>query len=168
MKNEYTVNKALMMKWAKGFHLYSTGNVVLFILWAFVGVMGISLIVLHAVFGGDFLDWYLAILFTALSVYKLFFSRFVTMATTYKRFAKIYGVPEWTFSVSFSEDHMVYTEHTTTVQFPYERITKIKETDGCIILILKGNVVFRIYEDAFTEGSMEECKRFLDSKITKK
>ena len=56
MKNEYKINKALMMSWAKRYIISGAANVVLFVLWILIGIIGLALIALLLADDGDPLD----------------------------------------------------------------------------------------------------------------
>jgi hypothetical protein len=84
MKNEYRITKKEMMSWGKEYHLQGAANIILFILWSIVGVIGLGMLVLLSIGGGAWTSWYISILFLLLSVFKLFFSRFLTLSNRYK------------------------------------------------------------------------------------
>ena len=88
MKNEYKITKKEMMSWAKEYHLHGTANIILFALWCVVGVIGLTLIILYSFIGGDWIDWYLSVWFLFVSIFKLFFSRFLALSQRYKLFSK--------------------------------------------------------------------------------
>lgn len=165
MKNEYKINKALMMSWAKRYILSGAINIVLFILWVFVGVTSLALIALYSFKGGDWLDWYIAIIMLLLSVYKLFISRFIVISRRYAMYARIYGVSEWTRTTEFTDTEIIMTDHSAKTVLRYENIKKIKEYGNEVIIFFNDNIATRIYKDAFTEGSWEECNTLLQSKI---
>ena len=58
MKNEYKVNKKLMMSWAKKYYIQGTAGIILFVLEIFLLVLGLAQLALLIAFGGDFLRWY--------------------------------------------------------------------------------------------------------------
>ena len=165
MKNEYKVNKALMMSWAKRYIVNGAVNVVLLVLWIFVGVSALALIALYAIKGGDALDWYIAIIMLLLSVYKLFISRFIVISRRYAMYARIYGVPEWTRTTEFTDTEIIMTDHSATTVLKYENIKRIKEYGNEVIIFFNDNIATRIYKDAFTEGSWEECNTLIQSKM---
>ena len=163
MKNEFKVTKKLMMSWAKEFHLIGAANIVLFILWCIVGAIGLAMIILLSIFGGEWINWYISILFLLLAVFKLFFSRFIVMSNRYKLIAKTYGVTEWIRTIEFTDDEIISTDHNSVVKYQYTGIKKIKETKDSVLIIFNTNLGVRIYKDAFIEGSWEECKNKLES-----
>ena len=103
MRNEYKITKNEMMSWAKEYHLVGKVNIVLFILWCVVGIIGLGEIILLSFVGGDWFDWYISILFLSLAVFKLFFSRFLAISQRYKLFSKTYGVSEWIRATEFTK-----------------------------------------------------------------
>ena len=151
------------MSWAKEYHLQGTSNIILFLLWCVVGVSALAMIILLSLLGGDWLDWYLAILFLALSVFKLFFSRFLVYANRYKLLSKTYGVTEWIRSTEFGDEEITLCDHTSVTKFKYNNIKKIKEKNNVVMIFLNHNMALRIYKDAFVEGSWEECKEKINS-----
>ena len=164
MKNEYKVTKKLMMSWA---HLTGSADIILFVLWSIVGVGSLGRIILLSVFGGDWVNWYISILFLLLAVFKLFFSRFIVMSNRYKLLAKTYGTSEWLRTIEFTDDEIISTDHNSVVKFQYTGIKKIKETKNSVLIIFNTNLGIRLYKDAFVEGSWEECKAKIYSLISK-
>ena len=158
MKNEYKITKKEMMSWAKEYHLQGAANIILFILWCVVGAIGLGLIILLSLVGGDWLNWYLAVFFLVLSVFKLVFSRFVVYSNRYKLLSKTYGVTEWIRSAEFTDDEIILSDHTSVTRFRYGNIKKIKEKNNVIMIFFNNNLAVRLYKDAFVEGSWEECK----------
>lgn len=165
MKNEYKINKALMMSWAKRYIVNGAVNVVLLVLWIFVGVSALALIALYAIKGGDVLDWYIAIIMLLLSVYKLFISRFIVISRRHAVYARIYGVSEWTRTTEFTDTEIIMTDHSAKTVLRYENIKKIKEYGNEVIIFFNDNIATRIYKDAFIEGSWEECNTLIQSKM---
>ena len=165
MKNEYKITKALMNSWAKEYHLNGALNITVFILWCIVGVIGIGLIVLYSFIGADWVNWYIAVLFSVLSVYKLFFSRFVLISRNYKLLSRTYGVTEWIRSVEFTDDEIILCDHTSVTRFKYANIKKIKENNNVVIIFFNHGLAARLYKDAFVVGTWEECKGKIESKL---
>ena len=153
-----------MMSWAKDFYLVRASDIILAILWSIVAFCGLTLLATNIIVGGDALNWLLAFLFLFLSVYKLFFGRFVYISKRYKMFAKTYGVDEWLRTIEFTENEIVLTDHTTINKLQYCNIKKVIEKGNVILILLNDNIAFRLYKDAFVEGSWEECKKLLNSK----
>lgn len=164
MKNEYKITKDLIMSWAKEYHLYGAANILLFVLWCAVGVMGIvgtiSLTVIHA----EWTSIYLCVLIFAIAVYKLFIGRFVFWSKRYKMYSTTYGVAEWMRTIEFLDDEILLTDHTSVSRFKYSNIQKIKDKNNVIIIFMNDNMTLRLYKDAFTEGSWEECKSMIMKK----
>ena len=125
MKNEYKITKKEMMSWAKEYHLQGAANIILFILWFAVGVIGLGLILLLSVVGGDWINWYIAILCLFLSAFKLFFSRLFACSNRYKLYSKTYGVSEWIRSAEFTDEEIILSDHTSITRFKYENIKKV-------------------------------------------
>ena len=152
-----------MMSWAKEYHLQGAENIILFVLWCVVGIIGLGLIILFSVIGGEWINWYLSILFLFLSVFKLFFSRFVVLSKRYKLYSTTYGVNEWMRTTEFLEDEIVLTDHTSVSKLKYTNIKKIKEKNNIVVIFMNNNMALRLYKDAFVEGSWEECKDKINS-----
>ena len=130
MKNEYKINKALMMSWAKRYIISGAANVVLFVLWILIGIIGLALIALLLTGGGDPLDWYIAILFLFLSVFKLFVARFIVISKRFKVYSRLYGVSEWTRTTEFTDSEISVTDHTSaSTKIRYESLKKSKNTE---------------------------------------
>ena len=164
MKNEYKVTKKLMQSWAKEYHLHGKRNVVLFILWCIVGVVGLFGTVFAIAVHSDRMNIYLYVICTLLAVYRLVFSRFAAIANRYKMLSRTYGVEEWIRTTEFLDDDIVLTDHTSVFKLKYTQISKIKETDKCILIFFKDYASIRLYKDAFVEGSWQDCLRKIAAK----
>ena len=163
MKNEYKITKKLMMSWAKEYHLHGTANIILFALWCIIGLIGLGLIIIFSVIGGDWRDWYISVLFLFASIFRLFFLRFVILSKRYKLYSTTYGVNEWMRTTEFLEDEIVLTDHTSVSKLKYTNIKKIKEKNNIVMIFMNDNMALRLYKDAFVEGSWEECKNKINS-----
>ncbi len=165
MKNEYKVTKDLIKSWAKEYHLHGAANIVLFILWCVVGVVGLMGLIFGIVMAFNWKAIYLYALILVLAVYKLFIHRFVVWSKRYKLYSTTYGVTEWMRTTEFLDDEIVLTDHTSVSKFQYRVIQKIKEKDNVVLIIMNHNMALRLYKDAFVEGSWEACKeRILEKK----
>lgn len=134
-------------------------NIILFTLWCLIGLIGIALIILLSINGGSWTGWLYAILLLMLSVYKLFFSRFVVWSNRYRMMANMYGVSEWTRTTEFTDDEIILTDHTSVTRLKYENIKKVKEQKNTVTIFFNNNVAIRLHKDAFVEGSWQECKQ---------
>ena len=150
-----------MMSWAKEYHLHGAANIILFVLWCVVGLIGLGTIILLSLVGGDWINWYLSILFLSLSVFELFFSRFVVWSKRYKLYSTTYGVSEWMRTTEFLDDEIILTDHTSVSKLKYSNVEKIKEKNNVVMIFMNNNLALRLYKDAFVEGSWEECKKKL-------
>ena len=153
-----------MMSWAKEYFLFRARDIILAILWSIVGLCGFIPLMALVLVGGDLIDWILSIVLIILATYKLFIGRFVYISKRYKMFAKTYGVDEWLRTIDFLEDEIVLTDHTTVNKLQYHNIKKVIEKGNVVLILMNDNIAFRLYKDAFVEGSWEECKEFLNSK----
>ena len=139
----------------------------MWILWGFAGVIGSVLLAILIAFGGEWISWYIAILCILCSVYKLFFSRTVTMASRYRLLAKTYGVSEWQSVTEFTEDEIILSDHTTVIKFRYDSIKCLREKKNLITIGLDSHVLIFLFKDAFVDTTWEECKAFLATKMAK-
>ena len=167
MKNEYKISKDHMKSWAKEYHLHGTANIVLFILWCFFGVIGISGLILSISLRSGWFAIYMYALITFVAFFKLFLSRFLVWSRRYKLYSTTYGVTEWTRTIEFLEDEIVFTDHTSVSRLKYSNIEKVKEKDNVVMIFMNHNMALRLYKDAFVEGSWEECKEKINSMLKK-
>ncbi len=174
MKNTYKVNKELVMSWAKDYLvLHGIWGILTFILYTALGVYSIYVLLTLILLGGSWFDWCYALVFLLISIYGLFFYRFVSYARSYKTASKLLGLTEWQRTIEFTEDEIIDTDHTSCSRYRYECIKKIKTTDNCIFLYIKpaGAIIpigaIRLYKDSFVEGSLEDFNEFIKQKITK-
>ena len=58
IKNEYKITRELMKKWAREDRFGTTFGIVMFSLYVFSGLIGIAMVCLLFIFGGDAIDWY--------------------------------------------------------------------------------------------------------------
>lgn len=165
MKNEYKMTSQLMMSWAKEYHLQGAANIISFIIWCVVGVIGLGMLVIAITTGGEWTTWYFSILALFLSVFKLFIARFITMSNRYKMMSKTYGVSEWIRSTEFTDDEIIISDHTSITRLRYDNIKKIKDKDNDVLIIFNNNLGLRLYKDAFVEGTWDECMEKINSII---
>lgn len=165
MKNEYKITKNLIKSWAKEYHLHGTANIVWFIVGCVLVVIGIAGFIFSIMLHLDWLISYLYALITIVAFYKLFFARFVVWSKRYKLYSTTYGVTEWIRTTEFLEDEIVLTDHTSVSKLKYSNIEKIKEKNNIVIIFMNHNMALRLYKDAFVEGSWEECKEKIQSKL---
>jgi len=165
MKNEIKINKKEIMSWAKHYYLEGVANKIMFALLCMLLAISLAMLTLLFLFGGDWINWYLSIFFLFLAVYKLFFERFVIWSQRYKVASKNFGVDEWTRTTEFRDDGILLTECTSTMQFKYQNIKKIKEKDNLIMILFNNNQALRLYKDTFVEGTWEECKEKINSML---
>ena len=77
--------------------------------------------------------------------------------------SKTYGVSEWIRTTEFIDEEIILTDHTAITRLKYENIKKIKENDHVAMIFMNTPLSFRIYKNAFVEGSWEECKKKINS-----
>ena len=165
MKNEYNVNKQEIISWSKGFRTRSSMGIMVICLYVITLLVSVALFVLLALFGGDMLMWAVAIVATALAVYKLFFSQYVFALSKYRILSTTYGVLEWMRSIEFNDEDITVTEHTSVTKLRYDNLKKIIDGDGIVFLIFNNNLSLCLYKDKFTEGNWQECKEMLEAKM---
>lgn len=108
----------------------------------------------------------LAIFFAFFCIYRAFFRDLLFATKQYNALAQTYKEENWLRNISFQEDMLIVTEGTLILQQPYSDIASIKEKDNKIWLVLKDKKVIRLYKDKFVDGSWEECRSFLEGKIS--
>ena len=165
MKNQYKITKDLMKTWAREYHLHGAANVILFIIWCVLGVIGIAGMILSISLHSGWMDMYSFALFTTVAFYKLFLSRFFVWSKRYKLYCTTYGVSEWMRTTEFLDDEIILTDHTSVSRLKYSNIEKIKEKNNVVMIFMNNNMALRLYKDAFVEGSWEECKKKINSML---
>lgn len=163
MKNEYIITKELMKSWAKEYHLHGAANIILFIIWCILGVIGIAGLIFSIALYRDWFPIYMFSLLTFVAFYKLFLSRFFVWSKRYKLYSTTYGVTEWIRTIDFLDDEIVLIDHTSVSKLQYSNIEKIKEKNNIVTIFMNNNMALRLYKDAFVEGSWEECKQKINS-----
>ena len=165
MKNQYKITKDLMQTWAKEYHLHGAANVILFIIWCVLGVIGISGLIFSIALHGEWMAICLYALLTIGAVFKLFLVRFVVWSKRYKLYSITYGVSEWIRTTEFLDDEIILTDHTSVSKLKYSNIEKIKEKNNVVMIFMNNNMALRLYKDAFVEGSWEECKKKINDML---
>lgn len=158
MKNEYKITKSLIMSWAKEYHIHGAANRLFFVVWCVAGFIGIVEFIISIAIHSDWIFSFAFALVIVAAVYKLFIQRFIIWSKRYQLYATTYGVTEWMRTTEFLEDEIVLTDHTSVSKLKYSNIQKIKEKNNIVMIFMNDNMALRLYKDAFTEGSWEECK----------
>ena len=163
MKNEYKVTKKLMLSWGKEYYLFGAANVVLFILWVVAGLVGLANIVIGILLEGAWKNLCLGIVLLLLALFKLLVSRYIAWYERYKLYAGMYGVSEWMRTTDFAQDGITLADHTSLTKVRYENVKKIKEKGNVVMIFLSHGLAIRLYKDAFTEGTWDECKELIST-----
>ncbi|WP_167954786.1 hypothetical protein [Anaerosporobacter faecicola] len=79
----------------------------------------------------------------------------------YDLLANQHGKVNWTRDVLFYEDRIQITDVEVSVQYKYEDVVGIKESENYIRLLLRNRMMIRLYEDAFVNSNWEECKAYI-------
>ena len=161
MKNEYKITKDLIKSWAKEYQIHGAADIFFFILWCVAGIIGLLGLLFSIKLHTDWLVVYLYTLMLIIAVFKLFIQRFIIWSKRYKLYASTYGVAEWMRTIEFLDDEIVVTDHTSISKFKYSNVKKIKEKKNVIMIFMNHNLALRLYQDAFVEGSWEECKKII-------
>ena len=167
MKNEYTTTKELMMARAKDFYLYRTSDVIWFALWTILAIITIYFTNLLVLLSGQPSVLFFGFVMFLLCLYKLFFERLVIMSRRYKYLAKTYGVDKWISSVEFLNNEIIVTEHIKKESYQYENITQFTERKDYVVILINNSTGIIVYKNAFLNGSWEECKTLINSKMKK-
>ena len=131
----------------------------------FVFFCGVRLMMMNVSYRLGIFKWCAAIFFILWSIYQLFFARYVSCLKSYKSAVRSFGVPEWTFSVEFTDEDIIVTEHTAiTRRLKYENIIGIKETEDAAIIRFREGLGIKIYKNAFVDGSWRECREKIKEK----
>ncbi len=165
MKNQYKITKELMKTWAKEYHLHGAANVIFFIIWCVLGVIGISGLIFSIALHIGWLAIYIYAILTIIAVFELFVARFVVWSKRYKLYSTTYGVSEWIRTTEFLDDEIILTDHTSVCKLKYSNIEKIKEKNNVVMIFMNNNMALRLYKDAFVEGSWEECKKKINDML---
>ena len=165
MKNEYNVNKEEIISWSKGYRIRSAFGITLICLYVILFSTGVALFTLLALGGGDPLQWGVAVIATALPIYKLFFAQYVFACSKYRVLSNTYGVAEWIRTVELTDEDIAVLDHTSVMRLKYCNLKKIIDGDRIVILLFANNITVRLYKDKFIEGTWQECKAMLESKM---
>lgn len=170
MKNEYTVDFALIKSWIKEGR-FKGKRLVFFLGYLIMGtlllVSSIFYIVRISSIEADLIHWiyaYFCLLFSAFAFYRAFIHHYLLVKVNYKRLCKMQGSSSWTTTVCFEDDFIHLSEGAYSVKCSYDDIKSVKETDAVIYLYMTNGGCIRLFVDAFSEGSWEECAALLREK----
>lgn len=166
MKNEYNITKNLMKSWANDFYFVSGASVFYFIASVALGLVGVALVIILIISQlQSFLLWLCGILYICISLEHIFFGRIIACVNRYKRCVSLYGSEEWLRSIEFLDDEIKVKDASSVTVLKYDGITRIKEKNNTVLIVFgKSSIALRVYKDAFSNGSWEECKALLDTK----
>ncbi len=156
MKNEYKITRELMLTWARGNARFGGFALVMFCLWIVIAAL-CSLGIAISILLRNGLLIYLYSLLTAIALFKLLLAPRLIKARQYKSYSATYGVTEWIRTTEFSEEEITVTDHRAVHKLSYANVRAIKENGNAVAILMKGGVALRLYKDAFTEGTWEEC-----------
>lgn len=82
-----------------------------------------------------------------------------------ERFNKAYkDVKNREIKIRF-DDVIKVTTNKNTTEVAYEKVKKYIDTKNLIVLLLEGDMTIALKKDSFINGTEEECKKILDSKL---
>ena len=153
-----------MKSWIKEFRLQGTANIILFFLWCALWVIWLASLIELTFFGGHPLLW---VLFFVSLLLINHYSPYFVLNKRFHVLSEKYGLSEWIRSTEFKDDEIILSDHTTVLKFKYEDIKEIKEKNNVVMIFFKKdrNRAIRLYKDAFVEGTYEECKAKIISKM---
>ena len=160
IKNELEITKPLMLSWAKEYRLRGR-NVLLFVLWCIIAAVCLAGAIVLPLLGGGWVSSAASAVACLLAVYKLFFERFYAMSRRYAILSKQYGAESWWQTVSFESDGLHMTVGTQSAKIPYSHVASVKEEKESAFLFFQNGSTVRLYKNAFTEGTWEECRALL-------
>ncbi len=79
----------------------------------------------------------------------------------------MHGGKEVITYVEFNEDEIVMTEGDDSYTFSYDELRSIKETKNIISVLTNASNAIIITKDGFTEGTLEDFRPFILSKVKK-
>lgn len=172
MRNEYTITKSLMKSWAKGYHLNSARNIIFLIIFCYIGIVGalkcaeiLYLLGYHVIYFPEYLACVIILgCLVLLSADIIFVHPHRVFTRAYKSYSQNYCVKEWQHVTEFLDDEIVVTDHNSVYRYKYINIKRVKDRGDFVIILFKGGFGDRIYKNAFTLGSWEECKKLISEK----
>ncbi len=162
MKNQYKITKKEMLSWIKEWRLQGATNIIWFVLWCISGATGFGSLFAMLFFDAHWIFCFLCLLGLLLCC---LYAPFFVLSNRYQMLSKAYGESEWLRIIDFTEDEIIFVEHTSVRKFGYKSIKEIKEKNKIIIIFFSNNLALRLYKDTFVEGSWEECKEKINSMI---
>lgn len=167
IKNEYKITRDLIKKWSREDQFGTAFGIVIFSLYVFTGLIGVTMICLMFKFGGDALNWYLSFFLVLFSAFRLTFVPYHAWTSKYKMMSKTYGVPEWIRSTEFTDDEIIISDHTSVTKFKYDNLKSVKEKGNEVRILFNNRLLIVVYKDAFKKGSWDECRKLLEEKMPK-
>ena len=164
IKNEYTITRELMKRWAREDRFGNGVNILFFCMYVFTGAIGIAMLCLLFAVGGSGLHWYLAVFCIIFPAFRLTLVPYFAWTGKYKMMARTYGVDEWIRSAEFTDEEIIIKDHTSVMKFKYENVKELKEKGNEVRLVFNNRLLVIIYKDAFKNGSWEECRALIEAK----
>ena len=156
MKNEYTVTWELYRSWVTE-NMFRGIYLAMVLMWLALAVV----LAVLAVVAGTVIYRVLCVVMCLFCVYRGIFRNYVLVHRQYSHLAKVYGGENWTRRVELSEKCITLSEGNTSAEFQYSDIKDVSEKGNRIWLKTNQRTVIRMYKDAFSEGSWEECSELI-------
>lgn len=165
MKNEYCITWNLYKSWITA-NMFKGKSLFFRIFWCI-------LLVLMIVFGIISLNIYdvkaISIYFFLLALlclYNAFLRHILLAKKTYRKLSETYGKENWTRTILFENDNILLINNNVSIKYKYSDIVGIKENGNEIFVIFNNKSFIRLYKSAFIGCDWNECKKFLQDKIT--
>lgn len=159
MKNEYQVTWERYCSWCVESMLHGVQLVLR--IWWIVLVVGFLFIIMLS-------DAWIHKLMLVYCIYQAFFCKLVQGKAQYKKQAEYYGKEGWKRRIILDEENIGLSEGRLLLTYDYKDITKVRDKNNKIWLYFQDGTVLRMYKDAFTQGSWEECNQLLEKRMVKK
>lgn len=159
MTNTYQITRKKYLSWGME-NNFKGARLVLLILWC---VFAILFGILDFIAEG-FIFYKLMIIFC---LYRAFFRNIVIADAQYRRLTKVFHADNWTRTITFGKEDILFVEGTSKISFLYTDISNIYEKENKIRIDFSNKTVIRLYRDAFSDCTWEECRRRIEEKRIK-
>ena len=164
MVNKYTNTKEIVQEYQKAWWSNRYKKEIIIMIIALV--IGIIMLVTQLIQDNLRIMSLLAFIVLPIMYFPMYFyKKKIAFKLEQERFDKIYkDSKNAEIKVRF-DDVIKVTTNKNTIEVPYEKIKKYIETKNLIVLLLEGDMTIALKKDSFVNGTEEEFKNMLDSKL---
>lgn len=152
---EYTVDRKKILSWAKSRRL-STPELVMTVFWCVFA----AFVFVYTLFSGMYFLFVIALY----CLYHGLGRRWLLLSRRSQALEKQFG-QTWTRRYTLREEDILLEESIVSIRTAYDDILRMEEKEDCLLLWLKDNSCFRLFDESFLLGTPEECREYLRQRL---